>query len=62
MATLRNKRKLAGLNKENCQEHSKIFLEQNSNVPRSQKDYLTQVSKEIEDRVTNELSQELSRT
>ena len=35
---------------------------QNSNVPRSQEDYITQVSEEIEERVTKKLSQEFSRT
>ena len=35
---------------------------QNSIVPRSQQDYITQVSEEIEGRVTNKLSQEFSRT
>ena len=35
---------------------------QNSNVPRSQEDYITQVSEEIEGRVTKKLSQEFSRT
>ena len=35
---------------------------QNSNVPRSQEDYITQVSEEIEGRVTKNLSQECSRT
>ena len=34
----------------------------NSNVPRSQEDYITQVSEEIEGRVTKKLSQEFSRT
>ena len=34
----------------------------NSNVPRSQEDYITQVSEEIERRVTKKLSQEFSRT
>ena len=61
MATFRNKRKLAAL-KENCQEHSKSNSAQNSNVPRSQEDYITQVSEEIEGRVTKKLSQEFSRT
>ena len=37
-------------------------LVQNSNVPRSQEDYITQVSEEIEGRVTRKLSQEFSRT
>ena len=62
MATLRNKRKLAALNKENCEEHPRSNLEQNSNVPRSQENYITQISEEIEGRVTKKLSQEFSRT
>ena len=37
-------------------------MAQNSNVPRSQEYYITQVSKEIEGRVTKKLSQEFSRT
>ena len=61
MAT-RNKRKVAALNKENCEEHPRSNLAQNSNVPRSQEDYITQVSEEIEGRVTKKLSQEFSRT
>ena len=61
MAT-RNKRKLAALNKENCEEHPRSILAQNSKVPRSQEDYITQVSEEIEGRVTKKLSQEFSRT
>ena len=58
----RNKRKLAPLNKENCEEHPRTNLAQNSNVPRSQEDYITQVSEEIEGRVTKKLSQEFIRT
>ena len=61
MAT-QNKRKLAALNKENCEEHPRSNLAPNSNVPRSQEDYITQVSEEIEGRVTKKLSQEFSRT
>ena len=60
MAT-RNKRKLAALNKENCEEHPRSNLVQNSNVPRSQEDCITQVSEEIEGKVTKKLSQEFSR-
>ena len=52
MTTLRNKKKLAALNKENCEEHPWSNLAQNSNVPRSQEDYITQVSEENEGRVT----------
>ena len=61
MAT-RNKRKLAALNKKNCEEHPRSNLTQNSAAPRSQEDYITQVSEEIEGRVTKKLSQEFSRT
>ena len=37
-------------------------MAQNSNAPRSQEDYITQVSEEIEGRVTKKLSQEFSKT
>ena len=60
--TTRNKRKLAALNKENCEEHTRSNLAQNSSAPRSQEDYITQVSEEIEGRVTKRLSKEFSRT
>ena len=58
----RNKRKLAALNKKNCEEHPRSKLAQNSNVPRSQEDYIIQVFEEIEGRVTKKLSKEFSRT
>ena len=61
MAT-RKKRKIAALKKQNCEEQPRSMLAQNSNVPRSQEDYLTQVSEEIEGKVTKKLSQEFSRT
>ena len=48
METSRNKRKLAALNKENCEEHPRSNLARNSNVSRSEEDYITQVSDEIE--------------
>ena len=54
MAT-RNKRKLAALNKENCEEHPRSNLAEKSNVPRSQQDDITQVSEEIEGRITKKL-------
>ena len=60
--TTRNKRKLAAFNKENCEEHPRSNLAQNSNAARSQEDYITQVSEEIERRVTKRLSKEFSRT
>ena len=48
--TSQNKRKLAALNKQNCEEHPKSNLAQNSNVPRSQEDYINHVSEVIERR------------
>ena len=61
-ATPTNKKKLAALNKELCEEHPRNILAQNSNVPRSQEEYITQVSEEIEGRVRKKLSKEFSRT
>ena len=61
MAT-RNKKKPAALNKENCEEHPSSNLVKNSSVPRSQEDCITQVSQEIDGRVTKKLSQEYRRT
>ena len=60
--TTRNRRKLAALKKENREEHPRSNLAQNSSAPRSQEDYITQVSEEIEGRVTKRLSKEFSRT
>ena len=60
MATLRNERKLAASNKENCEEHPRSNLAQNSNVLRSQEDYIIQVCEEIEGRVIRKLSKEFS--
>ena len=59
---IRNKRKLAALNKQICEERPRSHVAQNSNVPRSQEDYISQVPEEIEGRVTKKLSQEFSRT
>ena len=58
--TSRNKSKMAALNKENCEENPKSNLVQNSNAPRSQEDYKTQISEETEGRVTKRLSKEFS--
>ena len=60
--TTRNKRNLAALDKENCEEYPRSNLAQNSGAPRSQEDYTTQASEEIEGRVTKRLSKEFSRT
>ena len=62
MPILLNKKKLAALNKNKCEEHLRSSLARNSIVPRSQGDYITQVSVKIERRVTKKLSQEFSWT
>ena len=62
MATLRNRRKFAALNKENREKPARNNLAQNWNVPISQEDCINQFSEEIEGRVTMKLSQEFSRT
>ena len=56
------KKKLAALNKEKCEQLFRRNLAQNSNVPRSQEGYITQIFEEIGERVTKKLSQEFSRT
>ena len=53
---------MAAFNKQKFEEHPRNKLAQNSNVPRSQEDYITQVSEEIEGRIKKKLSQESSRT
>ena len=60
--TTRNKRKLAALKKEDCEENLRSNMAQNSGTPRSQEDYIAQVSEEIEGRVTKRLSKGFSRT
>ena len=62
MATLRNKRKLAAVTRETQEEHPGNGQSRNTSVPRINEEYITQVSEEIEGRVSTKLSQELSRT
>ena len=62
MATLRNKRKLAAVTREIDEEHTRNGQSRNTSVPKINKEYITQVSEEIEGRVTKKLSQEFSRT
>ena len=62
MATLRNKRKLAAVTSETQEEHPGNGQSRNTSVPRINEEYITQVSEEIEGRVTKKLSQEFSRT
>ena len=61
MATLRNKRKLAAVTRETQEEHPRNGQSRNTSVPRINEEYITQVSEEIESRVTEKLSQEFSR-
>ena len=60
--TTRNKRKLAALNKEYCEEHPRSNLAQNSSAPRLQEDYIIHVCEEIEGTVLKKLSKEFSKT
>ena len=53
---------MAALIKENCVEHTRRNFAENSAVPRSIEDYITQIFEEIEGRVLNRLSQKFSRT
>ena len=62
MATLRNKRKLAAVIRETQEEHLSNGQSRNTSVPRINEEYITQLSEEIEDRVSRKLSQEFSRT
>ena len=62
MATLRNKRKLAAVTRKTQEEHPRNGQSRNTSVPRIHEEYITQVSEEIEGRVSKKLSQEFSRT
>ena len=62
MATFRNKRKLEAVTRETQEENPRYGQSRNTSVPRINKEYITQVSEEIEGRVNKKLSQEFSRT
>ena len=62
MATLRNKRKLAAVTRKTEDENHRNGQSRNTPVPKTNEEYITQVSKEIEGRVSKKLSQEFSRT
>ena len=62
MATLRNIGKLAAVAKESQQERPRNSQSRNTALSRSNEDYITQMSEEIEGRVTKKLSQDSSRT
>ena len=57
-----SKKEKIGSVEENCEQNPWSNMAQNSGAPRPQKDYITQVSEEIEGRVTKRLSKEFSRT
>ena len=61
MATLRNNRKLAAVSRE-TPEGSRSSRAQNVLDPELAQDYISQVSEEIEGRVTKKLSKEFSKT
>ena len=61
MATLRNKRKLAAVSRE-MPDGSRSSRAQDVLDPESVQDYISQVSEEIEGRVTKKLSKEFSKT
>ena len=62
MATLKIKRKLAALTRETREDHPRNGQSRNTSAPRINEEYITQVSEEIEGRVSKKLSQEFSRT
>ena len=61
MTTLRNKRKLAAVSRE-TPENTRNSQSQNTLDPEMAQEYISQVSEEIEARVTKKLSKEFSRT
>ena len=58
-ATLRIKRKLAAISRENHREHPRNSRARDTNVRRIQEDYMTQVLEEIEGRVTKSFPRSL---
>ena len=62
MTTLRNKRKLAAVTRETQEENPRNGQSRNTSVPRINEEDITQLSEEIEGRVSKKLSQEFSRT
>ena len=62
MATLRIERKLAAVTRETQEENPRNGQSRNTSVPRINEEYITQVSEEIEGRVSKKLSQEFNAT
>ena len=61
MTTLRDNRKFSAVTTETQKEHPRNGQSRNTSVPTINEEYITQVSEEIEGRVTRKLSQEFSR-
>ena len=61
MATLRIKRKVATIERENHEEQPRKRRARDSKVPKIQEDYINQLSEEIEGTVTKILSKGFSR-
>ena len=61
MATLRNKRRLAAVSRK-TPENTRNSQSQNTLDPEMAQEYISQVSEEIEGRMTEKLSKEFSRT
>ena len=59
---MRNRRRLAAVAGEAEEEHPRNSQSRRTFVPRINKEYITQVSREVEGRVTKKLFQEFSRT
>ena len=57
METLRIRRKLATINRDSHEDHLRNNQARNTNSPRIQEAYITQVSEEIEGRLAKKLSQ-----
>ena len=62
MAALRNERKLAAVTRKTQEEHPRNGQSRNTSVPRINEEYITQVSEQIEGKVTKKLSEESKRT
>ena len=62
METLGNNRKLAAVTRKTQVEHPRNGQSRNTSFPRTNEEYITQVSEEIEGRVTEKLFQEFSST
>ena len=62
MTTLKNRKKLEAINRDNHEKHPTNNHTRDINVPRNQEDYIAHVSKKIEGRVSRKSSQDFSRT